>query len=105
MARWLPLRRCESLEEVEDDINALLEGIDWGWVRVAENGRFIEIIHGCYPVIPQDDERRSWLVPILEGLYTEWLVEQGGDPAFSARMVGPRRVIGAPVTFHYGRHG
>lgn len=105
LARSLPLRRCESLEELEDDINAVLEGIDWGWMRIAESGRFIEIIHGAYPIIPQDDTKRSWLVPILEGLYTEWLGEQGGDPDFSARMVGPRRVIGAPFNFHYGRHG
>src|ERR1043166_3062668 len=47
MARGLPLRRCESLEELEDDINQVLEGIDWGWVRVAESGRFIEITHGA----------------------------------------------------------
>ena len=38
MARSLPLRRCESLEELEDDINTVLEGIDWGWVRIAESG-------------------------------------------------------------------
>ncbi len=104
-ARSLPLRRCESLEELEDDINTVLEGIDWGWVRVAENGRFIEITHGAYPIVPQDQSRRSWLVPILEGVYGEWLGAQGGDPGFSARLVGQRRVPGAPFVFHYGRHG
>ncbi len=105
MARALPLRRCESLEELEDDINAVLEGIDWGWVRIAESGRFIEISHGAYPLIPQDEARRSWLVPILEGVYTEWLASQGGDPGFSARLTGQRRAFGTAFTFHYGRHG
>ena len=103
-ARSLPLRRCDSLEELEDDINAVLEGIDWGWVRVTETGQFIEITHGAYPVIPQDENRRSWLVPILEGVYTEWLRAQGGDPGFSARLAGQRRPPGAAFTFHYGRH-
>ena len=28
MARSLPLRRCDNLEELEDDINAVLQGID-----------------------------------------------------------------------------
>jgi hypothetical protein len=74
-------------------------------VRIAENGRFIEITHGAYPVIPQDENRRNWLVPLLEGVYSEWLGAQGGDPAFSARLVGQRRTFGAPFTFHYGRHG
>ena len=105
LARSLPLRRCESLEDLEDDINSVLEGIDWGWVRIAETGRFIEITHGAYPIIPQDETRRSWLVPILEGVYTEWLRAQGGDPGFNARLVGQRRVPGAPFTLHYGRHG
>jgi len=105
MAQSLPLRDCESLEELEDDVNSLLEGIDWGWVRIAESGRFIEIIHGAYPLVPQDDARRSWLVPILEGVYTEWLGSQGGDPSFTARLVGQPRVPGAPFAFHYGRHG
>lgn len=105
MARSLPLRRCDSLEELEDDINTVLEGIDWGWARIAETGRFIEITHGAYPIIPQDEARRSWLVPILEGVYTEWLGTQGGDADFSARIVGQRRVSGAPFVFHYGRHG
>ena len=82
MARSLPLRRCDNLEELEDDINAVLQGIDWGWVRIAETGRFIEITHGAYPVIPQDENRRSWLVPLLEGVYTEWFGAQGGDPGF-----------------------
>jgi len=105
MARSLPLRRCDSLEELEDDINTVLEGIDWGWARIAEAGRFIEITHGAYPIIPQDETRRSWLVPLLEGVYTEWFGAQGGDPGFSARLVGQRRVVGAPFTLHYGRHG
>ncbi|HZT88801.1 MAG TPA: cellulose biosynthesis protein BcsD [Stellaceae bacterium] len=104
MAQSLPLRRCESLEDLQDDINAVLEGMDWGWVRVAESGRFIEIVHGAYPLIPQDESRRSWLVPVLEGLYTEWLGEQGGDPAFTARLVEAPRGAGAPFAFHYGRH-
>jgi Cellulose synthase subunit D len=104
MAQSLPLRRCESLEDLQDDINTVLEGMDWGWVRIAENGRFIEIVHGAYPLIPQDESRRSWLVPILEGVYTEWLGEQGGDPSFTARLSEPARVPGAPFAFQYGRH-
>lgn len=105
VARSLPLRRCESLEDLEADINAVLEGIEWGWVRIAESGRFVEIVHGAFPIVPQDENRRSWLVPFLEGLYTEWFGAQGGDPGFTARLVGQRRAPGAPFTFHYGRHG
>lgn len=104
MARFLPLRRCESLEELEEDVNSVLEGIDWGWMRLKETAGFIEITHGAYPVVPQDEQRRSWFVAILEGLYGGWLGEQGGDPSFTARMSGTPRGAGAPLTFRYGRH-
>jgi hypothetical protein len=102
MAQLLPLRRCENLEELEADINAVLEGIDWGWIRLREAGQFIEITHGAYPLVPQDASRRSWLVPILQGLYGGWLGEQGGDPSFAARPADQGR--GAVLTFRYGRH-
>ena len=46
----------------------------------------------------------GWLVPVLEGVYTEWLGDQGGDPGFTARLVGQRRVTGAPFTFHVLGH-
>ena len=104
MARALPLRRCDSLEDLTAEINAVLESIDWGWARIAEADQFIEITHGAYPIVPQDQARRSWVAPVLEGLYTEWLGGQGGDPSLSARVAATQVGIGAPLTFYYGRH-
>ena len=104
MAQLLPLRHCESLEELEDDINSVLEGIDWGWMRLHEADSFIEITHGAYPLVPQDENRRSWMVPLLEGLYRGWLGEQGGDASLTARLHGAPVGSGAALTFHYGRH-
>ncbi|HZK89339.1 MAG TPA: cellulose biosynthesis protein BcsD [Stellaceae bacterium] len=104
MGLLLPLRRCDSLEDLADDINNVLEGIDWGWVRLRESGSFIEITHGAYPLVPQEESRRSWLVPILEGLYSGWLGQQGGERSFTARLIGGPRGAGALLTFSYGRH-
>jgi hypothetical protein len=104
MARLLPLRRCESLEELEEDINSVLEGIDWGWMRLREGESFIEITHGAYPLVPQDEGRRSWMVPVLEGLYSGWMGEQGGDATLKARLHGTAPANGAALTLHYGRH-
>jgi hypothetical protein len=104
MARLLPLRRCESLEELEEDINSVLEGIDWGWMRLSEAASFIEITHGAYPLVPQNDNRRCWVIPILEGLYGGWLGEQGGDASLKARLSAKAVANGAALTFHYGRH-
>jgi hypothetical protein len=73
-------------------------------MRLRENDNFIEITHGAYPLVPQDENRRSWLVPILEGLYSGWLGEQGGDPSFAARLAGQPQGTGTLLTFRYGRH-
>ena len=100
----LPLKRCDSLEELEADINSVLEGIDWGWMRIREINNFIEITHGAYPLVPQNEQRRSWMVPILEGLYAGWLGNQGGEASFSARLAGQSAAHGAVLVFHYGRH-
>jgi len=104
MAQLLPLRRCENLDELEEDINSVLEGIDWGWMRLREADAFIEITHGAYPLVPQDEARRSWMAPILQGLYSVWLGEQGGDASLTARLFGKPEANGAALTFHYGRH-
>jgi hypothetical protein len=104
MARLLPLRRCESLQDLQEDINNVLEGIDWGWMRLREADNFIEITHGAYPLIPQDEARRSWMAPVLEGLYSGWLGEQGGDSSLTARLHGTPAASGAAITLHYGRH-
>jgi hypothetical protein len=104
MARLLPLRACDSLEALEEDVNSVLEGIDWGWMKLREADSFIEIIHGAYPLVPQDETRRSWMVPILEGLYGGWLGEQGGDSSLTARLHGRLEANGAAITLHYGRH-
>ena len=37
-------------------------------MRLREADAFIEITHGAFPLVPQDESRRSWLVPILQGL-------------------------------------
>lgn len=105
MARMMPLHPCESLEQLEQDMNAILEDIDWGWVQLAESGHFIEIVHGAYPVVPQDEGRRSWIAPVLEGLYSEWLGAQSGDRSFLARLTTAAEFLGAPISFRYGYHG
>lgn len=105
MAAMMPLRHCESLQQLEDDMNAVLQDIDWGWVQLAETDNFIEILHGAYPVLPQQNTTRSWIAPVLEGLYSEWLGAQSGDRSLLARLSGEPDALGAPMSFRYGYHG
>lgn len=86
MAKDLPLGAASSLEDLEKRINLRLDQIDWGWVRLRETDQAIEVAHGAYPVVaPAGDAPDSWIVQVLEGLYTEWLNAIGGDDTLSAR--------------------
>ncbi|SRR5690606_1956254 len=105
VAQALPLRPCESLEDVAADLNSILTVIEWGWVRIEETGQHIRIVHGAYPVVPMyDNAPEHWLVPVLEGAYTEWLNSMGGDPTLRAVQVGRPRNTGEPLEFFYGKH-
>ena len=103
MAQSLPLPRCAKLQELEDRINGVFEDIGWGWVRIFEGDGFIEILHGAYPNVPQGEQWRSWLVPILEGIFTVWFAQQGGDESCVARLAAAPQSPGAPLTIHYRR--
>ena len=104
MAAALPLGPCDTLEAVEQALNRVLGDMDWGWVRVREGERALELTHGAYPVVPIGEHGiDAWLVPLLEGAYTEWLTGLGGDPAFTAQCYEMPRAPVEAIRLRYGR--
>ena len=104
LAQALPLGPCSSLEEVAAGINRILDQIDWGWVEIQETGNHIRISHGAYPIVPMyQNAPEAWLLPVLEGAYTEWFRSLGGQPELRARAVGRPESPFFPVELHYGR--
>lgn len=107
MAAEMPLTKCDTLEELEADLNALWQRMDWGWVKLLPRERSIAIVHGAYPLPArgQEDQQRGGkaLGAILEGAYATWLAEQGGASTVPLQAVAT--APGRPLEFIYGKAG
>ncbi len=105
MAQALPVPPANSLEEVEASLNRILGQLNWGWVEVAETGSHVRIVHGAYPVVPMyQNAPETWLIPVLEGAYSEWFRSLGGEAEFRARSANRPESPLLPFEFLYGRH-
>lgn len=104
IARSMPLPACNSVVELEHAMNAAWASMGWGAAELREGERYLRISHGGYPTAGHGNDG-AWLVPVLEGAYTEWLNAVGGNTLLKARRVtGSVPAAFAPLTFDYGRY-
>jgi len=88
-ARSMPLPPLTDLKSFETAANAALGAADWGWVRVRDLGSSVELQHSCAPLRSAfGAEALAWAAGLLEGLYAEWLREQGAEAGLVLRQVG-----------------
>lgn len=88
-ARAMPLPAIADLKGFESAANAALASADWGWLRVRDLGSSVELQHSCSPLRAVfGAEALGWASGLLEGLYSEWLREQGADGGLVLRQVG-----------------
>ena len=105
LAQALPLPPCNSLDDVGTALSRILDQLGWGWVQLEETGNHIRIVHGAYPIVPMyQNAPESWILPVLEGAYTEWFRTVGGQDGLRARATGRPESPFFPVDFLYGRH-
>ena len=103
VARALPLPDCASLPDLVSEINRTLWQIDWGWCEIEESGAHLRVVHGAYPMVPMyQNAPDAWFVPVLEGLYTEWLNMLGGRGLRARRTELPDSPY-KPIVMLYGR--
>ncbi|SNR84577.1 MULTISPECIES: cellulose biosynthesis protein BcsD [unclassified Azospirillum] len=105
LADVTPLPPCTSLSEVQMAASVLWREIGWGWVEFTDAGNVLHITHGAYPVpmLPdQPAEMPSWLAHVLEGTYSRWLQQLGGD-GLVARWRNLDAEAGTPFLFDVGR--
>lgn len=93
MARLLPLPAVESVETLGIEINDRLADIGWGSseISLVADGSCLLILHRGMPRIgAAGDPPGTWMLPVLEGLYQEWLANQpGGDVGLQVRKEQP----------------
>lgn len=81
MARNAPLPAMELLPDLEDAMNGVWSGMDWGWVELNDTDDALRIIHHCAPIEAAFGAgSRHWSPAVLEGAYEQWLRAAGaGD--------------------------
>jgi hypothetical protein len=103
MARLAALPPVGSMEALELEMNAVLTEIGWGSVRLAMNEaeRCVVLDHTGLPQVGSAGEPAgTWLAPVLEGLYQDWMGQQpGADESLRARL----QHCGSSITIRYGR--
>jgi hypothetical protein len=70
----------ETLEALEESLNAFWAEMTWGWVELIEEDGGIDINHQCAPLAQAfGDEALSWSVGLLEGFYQTLFNEFGAN--------------------------
>ncbi|MDO9454011.1 MAG: cellulose biosynthesis protein BcsD [Stagnimonas sp.] len=99
-ARTMPLAKGGDLKDFESAANAALASVDWGWVRVRDLGSSVEFKHSCAPLRSAfGADALDWASGLLEGLYEEWLREQGADRTLVLRQMGSAEGAADTVRF------
>lgn len=100
MARQFALPKLETLTELEERLNLVLDGMDWGWMQLSVVDDHILITHGACPNVLDDDVRRVWpplMAEVLAGAYGAWLAAQG-SPGGVTTCVDP---TASPLVFEH----
>ena len=105
LASEYPLDAPATLGDLEAQINARLDSMDWGWCTLNASDDQLAIEHVAYPVAVDTVEDpvagEAWtrtISALLEGLYKHWLDGEGGDAPIAYRHGEPGRYL----AFRYG---
>lgn len=106
MAETLKIPECDTLEGLENAINETLYRLDWGWVSISPEENKMRIRHSACPVPGSDPSSIEVsllaMSALLEGLYKEWLHQQGGENDVPISCVS-HDVQLRECVFQYGR--
>lgn len=98
-----PLPAAQTLNEIQDHINAYWEALDWGWVVLSEAATHVTIQHRCAPLTAAfGEEGVPWSGALLEGVYTQWFRALGAGEQLSVRQASPLDAHGN-AEFHLGQ--
>ncbi|WP_297196941.1 cellulose biosynthesis protein BcsD [uncultured Pluralibacter sp.] len=102
LAQEWPLPASETVGELEANINHFLTLFKWGVVTFSPTESGIELRHQAIPVSRDPERQMRWcnaFCAILEGMYSRWLLTQGGDVRLA--VTRERLFSTADVLFRY----
>jgi hypothetical protein len=105
-AKSAALGDCQTLDDLELEVNRVWFNRDWGWVKITEAPTHLAIHHHCAPLAAAfGDGALNWAPAFLEGAYQEWFSGLGAAPDVRVRQAGggAAAVAGAPLEFRLAR--
>ena len=102
LAQEWPLPESETVGELEANINHFLTLFKWGVVELQVTDSGITLHHQAIPVSRDPDRQMRWcnaFCAILEGMYSRWLLTQGGGAHLMAQR--ERIYSASDVQFRY----
>ena len=89
MATDIGIPTAQTLESLEQVINAHWAEMDWGWVAAETDGRSLTLTHGAYPGAGTDSSLwQAGFAALLEGLYEAWLAALGQGATLRVSCTG-----------------
>lgn len=101
IAQANPVGEQPTLEGLEGALNAVLQTLDWGWVRLTVDNQAVRIVHGAYPGITETAE--FWgpsIAAALEGMYQTWFEAQAEDVSLKVQCIATSP--NGALVFHCG---
>lgn len=81
LALTFPLAPCETVGDLEDQMNYQLARFNWGIIALDATDNALLIRHQALPVARENSDQDRWcnaFCAILEGVYATWLRGLGG---------------------------
>ncbi|WP_039051702.1 cellulose biosynthesis protein BcsD [Bordetella avium] len=96
------LPAAASVEELQQAINTLLRGLDWGWVDISESDDHLTLRHFCAPLSAAFGVKHlTWSTGFLEGVYELWMRQLGADTEL--HVTQPQPADAQVVVYRFGR--
>lgn len=98
-----PIEGGDTVQILENNINAIWQGSRWGYAELVDAGQFLEISHHFCPLPVAAGIDNALSGGFLEGVYGVWMQAAGASPDLSVRQLPDE---GQPSTmfFRFGRH-
>lgn len=104
MAQNLGFKGGDSLQLLEDNMNAIWGRMHWGWVEVNEEAEALVLLHHASPLKAAFGEQSlSWTPALLEGIYASWFEGMGMDPSLRLQQKAGDSGIAQVLVFELKR--
>ncbi|WP_321845390.1 cellulose biosynthesis protein BcsD [Paraburkholderia bannensis] len=102
-ARQYALTGAGTVADMQDAMNRVWSGMDWGVLEIREAQDWLVLTHYHAPLKAAfGQERLAWAGAFLEGAYETWMYQLGADSQLRMTTAGPADASGTMV-FLFGK--